>query len=102
MPLNRNICPGDEEPGTEGLPVDYRVFPDGRIQDLRYPNRRGTLVRVISGPHRGLTGRVESATFDRHSQQPGYQVRLAGEKWAELRWDAIRAAGRSEPGTEPD
>ena len=77
----------------QSLPSHYRTLPDGRVQDLRYRYRRGTAVRVLSGPHRGLTARVESATFERHSRRPAYHVQLSDQKWAELRWDEIQAAG---------
>ncbi len=71
-------------------PKHYRTLPDGRVQDLRYRYRRGTPVRVVSGPHRSLTGRVESATFERHSRQPGYHVQLSNQKWATVGWDEVK------------
>ena len=74
----------------EDLPSHYRALPDGRIQDLRYSYRRGTLVRVVSELHGGLTGRVESATFERHSRQPGYHVQLSDQKWATVGWDEVK------------
>ena len=77
--------------GMQSLPSHYRTLPDGRIQDLRYRYRRGTLVRVVSGPHRGLTGRVESPTFDRQVSQPAYHAQLSGGKWVQVRRDELES-----------
>ena len=76
------------------LPSHYRSLRDGRIQDLRYRYSRGTPVKVVSGPHSGLTGRVESATFDRHAKQPGYHVQLSNQRWACLAWDQLEMANQ--------
>ncbi len=80
----------DAEPTTH-----FRVLPDGRIEDLH--SIRGTSVRIVSGPHRGLTGRVDSATFERHSRQPGYHVQLSNQKWGTVGWDEVEEMGQPRP-----
>ena len=54
----------------EGLPGDYRVFPDGRTEDLRYRFRGGTRLRVIAGPHQGATGTMDTVSFDIRERCP--------------------------------
>ena len=76
------------------LPDYYRISPDGRTRDLRYRFRGGTRLGVVSGPHQGATGTMDTVSFDIRERCPVYvlvdtEPKMTG--WIRVRWDELEA-----------